>query len=142
MRTTRLIVILFALSLAGCSRSGDFGTFVVTEATKYGGHTKTNAALPKLDARWTVKRDDNGFQASVTGISFASIDTFMQQAFGTPKISVDGTGTATGQPHRVWGAVDIGVAIQLIGRPDGAEIVCARGMRDMGEMFKRTEGRQ
>ena len=142
MRTLILIAILFAFSLAGCSRSGDFGTFVVTEATKYGGHIKTNAALPKLDARWTIKRDDNGFQASVTGISFASIDTFMQQAFGTPKMSVDAAGTAIGQPHRAWGAVDIGVAIQLIGRPDGAEIICVRGMRDMREMFKKTEGRQ
>ena len=139
MRTPILIAILFALSLAGCSRSGDVGTFIVTETIKYGGHTKTNATLPKLDAHWTVKRDDNGFQASVTGTSFASIDTFMQQAFGAPKMSV--AANTSGQPHRVWGAVDIGVAIQLIGRPDGADIICVRGVHNMGEMLKKVEGR-
>ncbi len=142
MRTPLLFAILLTFSLAGCLRSGDFGAFVVSEATKYGGRTKTNASLPKLDARWTVKRDDNGFQASVTAASFTSIDTFMHQAFGTPKVSVDGTGTLTGQPARVWGAVDIGVAIQLNGRLDGAEIICVRGMRDMGEIFKKIDGRQ
>jgi hypothetical protein len=44
--------------------------------------------------------------------------------------------TAIGQPCRVWAAIDIRVAIQLIGRTNGADIVCVRGMRDMDEMFR------
>lgn len=87
----------------------------------------TNAPVPTLQARWTVKSDTNGFQASVTGASFANIDAVMQQAFGKPKVSI--AANADGQPHRVWGAVDVGVAIQLIGRPDGADIICVRGLR-------------
>ena len=140
MRAYFLIAALFACVLvSGCSRSGDFSTFVVAEVAKHGGHTVTNAPLPALQARWTIKSDTNGFQASVSSAPFASIDAVMQQAFGAPKMSV--ASNASGQPHRVWGAVDIGVAIQLIGRPDGADIICVRGMRDMGEMFQSMEKR-
>src|SRR5438445_5751236 len=123
MRAHLFILALLACAvISGCSRSGDFTAFVVSEVAKHGGHTLTNATVAPLEARWTVKSDTNGFQASITGASFASIDTVMQQAFGTPKMSV--AANASGQPHRVWGAVDIGVAIQLIGRPDGADIIC------------------
>jgi len=109
---------------------------VVAEVVRYGGRTKTNVAIPKLDAQWTVKRDRNGFQATVTGITVARVDSMMRQAFGPPKMSHEGTETATGQPHRVWGAADIGVAIQLIGRTNGADIICVRAMRDTTEMVR------
>ena len=141
MRAYFLIAALFACALvSGCSRSGDFSAFVVSEVAKHGGHTVTDAPLPVVPAQWTIQSDTNGFQASVTGAPFASIDAAMQQAFGTPKMSVPSN--ASGQPHRVWAALDIGVAIQLIGRPDGADIICVRGMRDMGEMFQRMEKQQ
>src|SRR6266487_2089861 len=127
MRTPCLTVLLLAVAATvGCSRPNDFGAFFVQQVTKYGGRTNANAQLPKLDARWTVKRDKNGFQASVTGTSFSSIDTFMRQAFGAPKMS--GFSTNIGQPYGNWAAVDIGVAILLIGRSDGADIVCVRAM--------------
>lgn len=141
MRAYFLIATLLACGLvSGCSRSGNFSAFIVSEVTRHGGHTVTNVPLPILQARWTIKSDANGFQASVTGAPFASIDAVMQQAFGAPKMSV--ASNASGQPHHVWGAVDIGVAIQLIGRPDGADIICVRGMRDMGEMFQSMEKRR
>lgn len=132
MRPFWLIIVCFVFVIvAGCSRSGDFGTFVVAEVAKHGGHAVTNTTMPTLQARWTVKSDTNGFQASVTGASFTSIDEVMQQAFGTPKVSV--AINSSGHPHRVWGAVEIGVAIQLIGQPHGADIVCIRKFSDMGE---------
>jgi hypothetical protein len=131
MRAYFLIFALFACALvSGCSRSEDFSAFVVSEVAKHGGHTVTNAPLLVVQARWTIENDTNGFQARVTGASFTSIDAAMTQAFGTPKISV--AANTDGQPQRVWGAVDIGVALQLIGRPNGADIICVRGMRDMG----------
>jgi hypothetical protein len=140
MRTSLSIVALFAVAIiSSCSRSGDFSTFIVSEVAKHGGHAVTNTAIPALEARWTVKSDTNGFQASVTGASFASIDAIMQHAFGPPKISI--AANAIGQPHRVWGAPDIGVALQLVGRTGGAEISCVRGMRDIGE-FQNLGGRQ
>jgi len=140
MRTTLLAVLLVAsVVIVGCSRSGDFGGFLVQQVTKCGGRTNANATLPKLDARWTVKRDKNGFRATVTGTTFAGVDTFMQQAFGRPRMSGDGAGSATGQPHREWAARDIGVVIQLMGRPDGADIICVRAMSGTGEMFREME---
>jgi hypothetical protein len=123
--------------VSGCSRSGDFSAFVVSEVAKHGGRTITNTPLPAVQARWAIESDTNGFQARVTGAPFTSIDSVMTQAFGTPKISV--AANTDGQPQRVWAAVDIGVAIQLIGRSDGADIICIRGMRDMGEMFQSVE---
>ena len=141
MRASFFIAALFACVLvASCSRSGDFSAFIVSEVLKHGGHTVTNAPLPTVQARWTIKSDTNGFQVRVTGTPFASIEAVMTQAFGAPKIWV--AANTSGQPHGVWGAVAIGVAIQLVGRPDGADIFCVRGMRDMGEMFQSTEKRQ
>jgi len=137
MRTTLLVTgLLFAVATSGCSRRNDLGGFLIQQVSEYGGRTNANAQLPKLDARWTVKRDKNGFQASVTDTSFSSVDTFMRQAFGTPKLS--GFSTNIGQPYGTWAAVDIGVAIQLIGQPDGADIVCVRAM-SMTQMFQEMD---
>jgi len=133
MRTRFLIALVCALGLTGCTRSGDLGAFLVAEATRYGGRAHTNTTLPKLEGRWTVQRDRNGFEASVTDTSFGSMDSFMRQAFGAPQMS--GFSVKAGQPHSIWVAADIGVAIQLIGRPDGAELVCVRGMSGVEEMF-------
>ncbi|MHB8523826.1 MAG: hypothetical protein ACYDH9_24145 [Limisphaerales bacterium] len=126
MRASVFTALLIAILVtAGCSRSGDFGTFLITEVTRYGGHTITNVALPKFDARWTVKDDSNGFTAQVRGVPSATVDSFMHEAFGPPKVSADTN--LDGQPQRVWAAVDVGVAIQCIGRPGGVEIICLKG---------------
>ncbi len=130
MSASRSITVLSAMMLvAGCSRSGDFGPFVVAQVAKYGGHTRTNAVIPRLDAQWRVERDANGFQAVVTGAPFGAIAVEMEQAFGKPKLSDDGSGTLTHQPCRLWGAVDTGVAIHLIGHKNSAEIICIRGIQ-------------
>lgn len=140
MRTPLSIALLLTVIVAiGCSQSGDFGAFIVTEVAKYGGHTKTTAEIPKLDARWTVKRDDNGFEASITDAPFATIAADMELVFGKPRISENGSGTATHEPHRVWNAGDVGVAIQLIGHKNSTEIICVRGVKDMDELFKLKE---
>lgn len=86
-----------------------------------------SAPFKTVDAHWTVKSDANGFEADVAGASFAEVDAAMQQAFGKPKESV--AANLSGQPQRAWRTADIGVAVQLIGRPDGAEVICVRGMR-------------
>ena len=126
MRSSLLAAFCFAIFVGdGCSRSGDVGTFLVTEVTRYGGRTITNGALPKLQARWTVKEDSSGFTVQVSGVPFATVDSFMRQAFGPPKVSADTN--LSSQPHRVWAAVDIGVAIQCIGRPAGVELICVKG---------------
>ena len=140
MRASLFTTLVLATIVAiGCSHSGDFGAFIVTAVTKYGGHTKTIGTIPKLDARWTVRQDANGFQAIVTDAPFASIAADMEQVFGTPKLSDDGSGTATHEPDREWGAVDIGVAIQVIGHKDNTEIICIREVKDMGELLRHRD---
>ena len=126
MRVTLSTALVLAILIAtGCGHSGDCGEFLITEVTRYGGHTITNATFPKIDARWMVEHDSNGFTARIRGVQFTTVDTFMREAFGSPKISTDKN--LDGQPHNVWGAVDIGVAIQCIGRTDGVEIICVKG---------------
>ena len=132
----------FALAcalVAGCSPSDNFGSFIASEVSRYGGHTNTNGVIPKLEAQWTVKRDRNGFQMWVTEAPFASIDTMMQQMYGKPRLSDSGSNGGTGRPHRVWAAADIGVAIQLIGETNRVEIICVRAMRDTTEVFQEMD---
>ena len=137
MRTTLVkLLLLGCLVFVGCSQSGDFTSFIIAEVAKYGGHIKTGGAIPKLDAKWTIKRDDHGFILSVTGASFKNIAADMEQVFGPPKFSDDGSGMASHEPGREWSAVDIGVAIQLVVHKDRTEIICIRGMKDMGELFR------
>jgi hypothetical protein len=135
MRSSYYVTLLLVMFLVvGCSQSGDFGAFIVSQVTKFGGHSKSTT-IPKLDAEWTVKQDANGFQAFVTGASFADIAAKMEQIFGTPKMSDDGSGRATHEACRLWGSSDIGVAIQLIGHKDSTEIVCIRELKNMNELF-------
>ncbi len=135
--TLLLMFVVACLALASCSRSHDFGAFVVNEVGRCGGRALTNAPLPRVEAEWTIRRDRNGFQASISGATFTSIDGTMKQAFGAPKLSKESN--ASGYPHRVWAAADIGVAIHLIGRANGAEITCMRGMRNVDEMMREIE---
>lgn len=128
MRATLCIALMLACLLIGCSRSGDVGAFIVTEVIKRGGHTKPNVTLSKLDARWKVLRDKNGFQATVTEVPFSTIDRQMRQVFGTPSLSGTSTGTQPRLLYSHWAAADIGVALQLIERPDGADVICVRAM--------------
>ena len=122
--------------LAGCSRSGDFGEFVLNEVGKHGGHARTNVPLPKLPAKWRVRSDEAGFRATVTGVNYTNLDAFLHLAFGTPKISIDGPDAPGGQSFRVWGAIEgVGVAIELVFRSDDeSEVNGGRHIRDFKEV--------
>ena len=134
-----LNLLLLCAVMVGCSRSEDLGKFMTTEVAKHGGRTMTNSTLPQLKAQLRVKRDRNGFQARATDVTFASVDSLMQQMFGKPAISSDATKTASGQPHHVWGAAQVGVAIQLVGRTNGVDIICVRAMRDTSEAIREMD---
>ena len=137
MRT--LLSILFlsvVIFVIGCKQSGDFDAFVVAQVVKYGGHTKTSGVIPKLQASWTVKEDKNGFIVFISDASFTAIAADMEQIFGPPRMSDDGSGTRTHEPCRLWGANEIGVAIQLNGHKDSTEIICIREFKSMDELIK------
>ena len=110
MRASLLTALLLAITLAnGCSRSGDFGAFFVKEVTRCGGRIDTNASLPKLEARWTVKANDNGFAAYVSGVPWPAVDAFIQQALGK--------GKAHSSPERVYGGANAGVGCRFLFLP-------------------------
>ena len=120
-----ILLFLACLVFAGCSQSGDFGSFFVGEVTKYGHPPKTPITISRLDARWTIQSDDDGFRVFVRGQAFAAVDALMQQVLGAPKVSV--TSDTKGQPHHVYGSADIDLAVQCIGRADDVEIICVKG---------------
>jgi hypothetical protein len=126
------VLLFISLMSFGCSHSGDVGNFLVHEVESYGGHANTNIPLPKLVGKWTIKHDNEGFQIVVTETSFAEVDSFMQKAFGIPKVVVEKN--LNGQPQRVYDATQAGMALQCINRPDGIEIV---GMKS-GQLFFKT----
>lgn len=126
------VSLAFALICAtiGCSKSGDFGGFVTAEVERIGGRTVTNAAPPKLTARWNVERDDDGFYATVEGPAFEELNRVMTHLFGPPFYSV--TTNASETVSQFWHGEQVGVAIQFNGRADHAEIISVRDTGDRG----------
>src|SRR6476469_983877 len=136
MRTTLPITLSAACLMTGCSHSGDASAFIITEVTKYGGHTRTNFPLSKLNGRWTVHRDENGFQARVTGVSFSAMDAQLRQVLGTPNMS--GRNASTQMLYSNWAARDTGVAIIMIEYRDHLDITCVSGLPDMGNLLQKV----
>ena len=68
--------------------------------------------MPSLELRgsWSLKPDADGFQAHLSGVPFADVQSFMQQVYGKPAYV---TTDLDGQPHGLYKALDIGVAIQF-----------------------------
>ena len=118
-------LLLVCLMFAGCYQSGDFGGFFVGEVTKYGGHPKAGITVSRLDARWTVQSDDDGFRIFVRGQPFSAVDGMMQQIFGDPKVSA--VKDSRGYLHTVYGSPAIGMAIQCLERGGDVEIICVKG---------------
>jgi hypothetical protein len=117
-----LLATCLAVLTFGCQHTGDFGAFFVQQVSHYGGRTKTTNTIPELRGTWTIKFDDGGFQAHLSGVPFADVQLFMKQVYGDPIIMA--TNTDDGQRHGVYGARDIGVAIQFFGETNGVGFIC------------------
>jgi hypothetical protein len=115
-----LSIIFFALLICGCQTKGDLGRAIVQQVAHYGGHTRTTAAIPELRGAWSIKSDAEGFQAHLSGVAIADIQSFMQQVYGDPMVNTNLQG--------IWyRAADIGVAIQFFGEKNGVSFICQRG---------------
>jgi hypothetical protein len=123
-RTTHMrsfFIILFALSVCGCQTSSHLGQSIVQEVAQYGGHTQSSAAIPKLHGTWSVESADaESFQAHLSGVSFADVQAFMQQAYGNSVVLHD-------EPGVWYAAKDIGVAIHFYSCTNGVRFTCQRG---------------
>jgi hypothetical protein len=126
VRTRLFFAACLALLMCGCHHTGDFSAFFVQQVSQYGGHTRTTNAIPALHGTWSVKSDDEGFQAHLSGVSFADVQSFLQQVYGNPVIK---TADIDGRRHGVYGARDIGVAIQFFDETNGIGFVCVRGQK-------------
>jgi len=104
---------------------GRFQRFLCWRDHEIWRSSKSGVTISRLDARWTIQSDADGFRILVRGQPFAAIDALMQQVFGAPRVSV--ASDNEGHPHQVYGSADIGVAVQCIGHTNDVEIICARG---------------
>jgi hypothetical protein len=109
------------LLICGCQTNGDMGRTVIQEVARYGGHPLTSAAIPELHGSWHVESTDaEGFQAHLSGVSFANVQSFMQQVYGNPV-------TLHNSPGVWYAAKNIGVAIHLFDETNGVSFICQRG---------------
>ena len=113
----------FTLILCACQHNGDFGAAFVQEVSHYGGHSKTTNTVPELRGTWSVQSDAEGFQMHLSGVPFPDVQSYMQQVYGNP-VSI--TTNLDGQPDGLYKALDIGVAIQFFGEPNGIGFICLR----------------
>jgi hypothetical protein len=116
---------LFALLLCGChpKQSGNFGNFLTQQVSSYGGHVINSNSIPELQGSWDFKSDADGFEAHLTGVSFSSAQSFMQQVYGSPVFIAT---NEQGQLHGLYKALDIGVAVQFFGETNGVGFICLR----------------
>lgn len=117
----KTVLLAVCALMFGCSRSGDFGAFIVGEVEKLGGQSITNAVRPRLEATWTVRRDANTLRAFVTGQHFTNIEATMVSSFGTNYVVFT---NSSGNPFLTWSAIDINVAILAISNATGTEVIC------------------
>ena len=126
MRGVIVLAVAFAIALiAGCSHHGDFGAFFIQKVIEFGGQPKATGNLPPLDAKWSYDAEKNKFRVLVKGQPFSSVEAWLQQALGPPRLSVNAGPQA--RPNRVWVAADIGVAVHCVDKAEGVEIICVRG---------------
>ncbi|MBI1177098.1 hypothetical protein GC207_06620 [bacterium] len=120
------------------SNSGDVVEWMVKETTEYGGRPNTNITPSRIDGRWHVKRDRNGFEAKVFNSEFSSVNTALRQIFGTPLQSRTNS-SEEGPRYSLWAAKDVGVAIIFTDRTNHLEISCVRGLHGLSEMMDEME---
>ena len=116
---------MFALLLCGChpKQSGDFGYFFIQQVSGYGGHVINSNSIFELQGTWDFKSDANGFETHLSGVPFSKAQSFMQQFYGSPTYIVT---NSEGQLQGLYKALDIGVAVQFFGEPNGVGFICLR----------------
>lgn len=122
----KLYLFAFITLLCGChlEQSGNFGSFFVQQVSNYSGHTVNSNSVPELQGTWSFHADAQGFETHLFGASFQNVQAFMQQVYG-PSVLIETN--KQGQLHGLYKALDIGVAIQFFGEPNGVGFVCLRG---------------
>src|SRR5262245_18815028 len=96
-----LLVFAVACALVGCSESqkrsepvitGEFAHFFVQQASDYRASFRDTNLLPKIEARWTLERESDGFRIFLTGQPLTNILSFLQVIIGAPHQNVGARG--------------------------------------------------
>lgn len=91
---TRILPFFVLALLLGCSsaddmpgykkQSGDLGSFILQQSSKFGARPQQTNSLPQLTADWRYKEDADGFQIYIVGDHFTKLQAFLTAAFGPP----------------------------------------------------------
>lgn len=115
------------LSITGTQCSGDLGSFLAQCVTNRGGRV-TSSGLPFLHANWTHQFRPNEDIILVPGSHFAEVQSFLQQAYGTPDPKAESSPVAPmgGSQSGTYGPKQIGVALNFTGDAKQT-IICILG---------------
>ena len=91
--------------------TGDMGQFVMQQALQRGARLVTTNGLPVVSGDWSYSEDQYGVVLHLSRERFSEIETFLQQAFGTPAQAA--TDTTDGGKLGWYSPKTIGVALQF-----------------------------
>jgi len=120
-------LVALTLFLSGCATDGsrrgrgDLGAFILQEATEYGAQPAAVTLPPSLPkSGWRYRRDEMGIVIDAPTTASAGLDSFLGQAFGTPRMS-----NPEG-PTRIWKSS--GVAVTLSTDEKEAQVILVRSL--------------
>ena len=114
-----------AVFLSGCSNGnfssghGDAGLFILQQAIARGGSPITNS-LPVIPDRWRYLEDKNGVVIRMSRQQYPTVEAFLRQAFGEPKL--EPTDTPKGKVG-AWRLSSNGGAVQASSNAAVAQII-------------------
>jgi hypothetical protein len=130
------ILILLALLAFGCAHDefkrghGEVADFILQQTLILVPNTQivTTNNLPKISQNWRYSQDQYGVVIRMSIECFPTVETFLRQAFGTPKI--EPTDTNDGGKLGVYRLTSKGGAIQFIRDKNFTQIIILRPLTE------------
>jgi hypothetical protein len=121
------------ICVLGCSKTDDVGGVLVEDMARFGAKPNTSSA-EKLSGSVEIRRDRNGFVASVSGVTFEELGSYFSNRFGPPRLR--STNEELAFRMDMWAPRDIGVSIQLVEETNRVFVTCMRKMSGAEEFFQ------
>lgn len=102
---------------------GDFSIEFLKALGSYGARFQETNNLPKLEGRWFIYRDENGFWCNVYGVRYDDVEEWAMRVFG-------GCGTpdrgCQGQRYCLFRPSEVGVALLITDNTNRVDVNCVR----------------